>query len=188
MPRLREQNDKVRDGRASGILQEQQEMITTNIKYKDRKISIQNMATVMLQMEAEGIETFECEIRRPFENCSDEQVAYVYAEVCIKAMMGYRAMGQACGSKEMAYEKLCLEEEIDFTNRVTDMSGTEWRVPKKIRKEPKHSVFQFINKSVVFVETYFNLEVVTPEEWKKYKEIGTKIKGKAKRQPEWTEG
>jgi len=153
--------------------------ITTSIKIIEGKLAIQNSRTVVAQMEEMGLETYECVIRRPFESHTDEQVAYMFAEVCVKAMMGYRSVGIPCRTKEMAYAKLALEEDIDFTDSHALLTGESFRVPKSARRAPKYELYEFIKNSIMFIEGNFGLEVVSPEEWKKFKHA--KEKGKAKR-------
>ena len=136
----------------------------------DDKLEIRNWKTVLFQMKAEGITLFDVTIKRPFSAKTSDQVAYLMAEVLVKAMHGFRNMGVPCRTKEMAYDKLCLVEDIDFTDRVQMHDGHVYPIPKRLSLASMNEVYQFIHLSIIFIESELQMEVNPPEEFLKFYE------------------
>jgi hypothetical protein len=134
----------------------------------DDKIQIRNWRTVLMQLKEEGITLFDLTIRRPFEQKTSDQLGFLYGEVAIKAMHGYRKLGHVCRTKEAAVEKLCYEEDIDFCDRVTDSKGNVYRKPKSIASSSLNEIYQFIHLSIIFIESELMMEVNPPTEFKKF--------------------
>lgn len=147
--------------------------IETQIRLNNGEIEVRNIKTVIAQMEEMGCEVFDVVINRPFEFKTSDQLAYAFAEVFVKAMLGYRRMGVKVKDKYMAFQLLCLEEDVDFTTKIIDENTGDVlaRVPKRLSTAPKYEVYELISDAIMFIETNLQTEVNLPEEYRKYGKV-----------------
>lgn len=107
----------------------------------------------------------------PFQWKTNEQLGYLFGEIAIKAMIGYRRIGVNVKNKEMAIAKLSLEEDIDFCEYITDTFTNDViaRIPKRLSSASRKQINQFMTDAIIFIEENLGEIVETPEEYKERK-------------------
>lgn len=115
----------------------------------------------------------DCTCEEEWQWKSDEARGYFFAEVCVKAMMGYNSRGIKVKDKEMAYMLLCLEETIDCTNKVIDefTGNMIARVPKSFSSLGKRQLSELTSDSIMFIELELGVQVEPPEVYKEKRKL-----------------
>lgn len=104
--------------------------------------------------------TFEDE--EPYK--TDNQRAYLFGEIGVKALAGYKAWGRSVKTKESAVDLLMID--TNHTDVIKDAEGNTIAViPKRISSGRISWVSEFIQDGIVFIQTEMGLEVSTPEEY-----------------------
>lgn len=101
---------------------------------------------------------------------TDPQFGYFWGEIARKALRGYNRLGYNLKDKEMAVEVMKMEEEIDFTEKITDpfTGHLMARIAKRISSDEtgRAEFAQLTNDCYHFVLLKLEEDVLTPEEYK----------------------
>lgn len=97
---------------------------------------------------------------------TSEQMRYFWNEVAVKLFVGLCDLGWRFSSKEAAVE--FMKPRMGFVDSVYNPAGElEAEIPKSMATSKKHEIAKFTEELIQFIVSELNIEIQTPEEWKK---------------------
>ncbi len=101
---------------------------------------------------------------------TSNQLAYLFGEVGVKALTGYKAWGRNLQTKERAVDMLM--NDLGYVDTIKDDNGNTLATwPRHISSGRVKWVSEFIQDAIVFIQVEMGIEVTTPEEYFKGKTI-----------------
>ena len=129
-------------------------------------ISIVNKPLLLEQLSERRTCFLDAELEDEFTGKSAEARAYFFSEVAVKAQMAYKSLGYSVKDKYMAYNLLCLDEDIDCTDKILNKDGdVAARVPKRFSKLGQKELAYFTNECIMLIES-LGFQVEDAETWK----------------------
>lgn len=98
------------------------------------------------------------------------QLGYIFGEIAVKALAGYKAWGRSIKSTDRAVDMLMMDTgHVDVIK--DDQGNTIATLPKHLSSGRIKWVSEFIEDAIVFVQSEMGIQVTTPEEYFKGKSI-----------------
>ncbi len=131
-----------------------------------KTISIVNKPLLLEQLSERRTGFLDAELEDEFTGKSAEARAYFFSEVAVVAAMMYRSLGYSVKDKYMAYNLLCLDEDIDCTDKILNKDGdVAARVPKRFSTLGQKELAYFTNECIMLIES-LGFKVEDAETWK----------------------